>query len=165
MIVFLARASLAVLLVTYFATVGGAQEFAATQSDALFVKVSQDREITGMPVDLTEIKVITSFGEVTIPLAKIDGIKLHADKNDSAVIAFKNGDLVTGMLSLEVINVKTEWGTAHVNTAQIDTLGMDPNARFYTDSNGGAWRFSKIAPSTLPAQPVKATTLSPARRK
>ena len=64
----------------------------------LYVNLSQDRELTGTLVEMQDMKVTTSFGEVSIPFEKIDGIKLHADANDSSVIAFKNGDLITGCL-------------------------------------------------------------------
>ncbi len=153
MTVALTRIALAVLFTICLVTVGLSQDVAVPSP--LFVKVTQNREIGGAPVDLTEVKVTTSFGEVSIPMEKINGMKFHADEQDSAVIAFKNGDLVTGKVSLEVIKVKTEWGTAHINPASIDTITMDPNARFYADTNGGGWRFGSPTPQTLqPGTPM-----------
>ena len=96
------------------------------------------------------LKVTTSFGEVAIPMAKIDGIKMHADGNDSSVIAFKNGDLVTGKVELETIKLKTDWGTAHVNTSQIEQITSERSARFFSDSSGAgakSWRFQKTPPA------------------
>jgi len=53
------------------------------------------------------MKVTTSFGEVAIPFSKIDGIKLHADASDSSVIAFKNGDLITGKVVLDQVTLSS----------------------------------------------------------
>jgi len=96
----------------------------------------------------------TVLGEVAIPFSKIDGIKLHADASDSSVIAFKNGDLITGKVVLDQVKLKTDWGAAHVNTTQIESVTTTKNAKFYSDSTAGKrkWRFSK-APLT-PARPT-----------
>lgn len=152
MIVALIRFALALFLTTCIVAVGTSQTTEGSQGESIFLRVNKDREIAGSSMELMEINVVTDFGEVEIPLAKIDGIKLHADETDSAVIAFKNGDLVTGKIALEVIKVKTNWGTAHVKTSQIDIITMNRNARFYTDAGGTGWRFSK---ATLSPGPTK----------
>jgi len=161
MSVFVTRFALALLLAASFTTFASAQEVNGPSGSEVFVRVTQNREISGTPIDLAEIKVTTSFGEVAIPLAKIDGIKMHADGNDSSVIAFKNGDLVTGKVNLEVIKLKTDWGTAHINTTQIEQVTANKNARFYSDANpvGGAksWRFQNN-PTTLPTTPRRMNT-------
>lgn len=140
--------ALALCMTALMAATTVAQDVAGPAGSNVFVKVTQNREISGALIDLTEIKVTTSFGEVAIPMSKVDGIKMHADANDSAVIAFKNGDLVTGKIAIDVVKLKTDWGTAHVNASQIETLTIDRNARFYSDNAGGAksWRFTKAAP-------------------
>lgn len=140
------RLSLAMLIATSLAGFASAQEVSGPSGSEVFVQVTQNREIAGTPVDLTELKVTTSFGEVAIPMAKIDGIKMHADGNDSSVIAFKNGDLVTGKVELDTIKLKTDWGTAHINTEQIEQITSDQSARFFSDAGGtGAksWRFQR----------------------
>ena len=147
--------SLAMLIATSLVNFAAAQDVTGPSGSEVFVKVTQNREISGTPVDLTELKVTTSFGEVAIPLAKIDGIKMHADGNDSSVIAFKNGDLVTGKVELDTVKLKTDWGTAHINTAQIEQITSEQAARFYSDASGtGAksWRFTKTAPARAVTQ-------------
>jgi hypothetical protein len=78
-------------------------------------------------------------------MAKIDGIKMHSDAKDNAVIAFKNGDLVTGKVVLEVVKLKTKWGTAHINTEKVETITYSRNSKFYSDTSTGkaVWRFTK----------------------
>lgn len=150
MIVAFSRISLAVLLTVCLANVVVSQTGDFAKPGEIYLKVTQDREIVGAPIAFNEINVATSFGDVTIPLAKIEGIKLHADEQDNAVIAFKNGDLVTGKISLDVIQVKTQWGTAHVKTPKINMLTMTPNAVFYADAKAGGWRFKKASPISVP---------------
>ena len=120
----------------------------------LYVNLSQDRELTGTLVEMQDMKVTTSFGDVSIPFEKIDGIKLHADANDSSVIAFKNGDLITGKVVLEQVKLKTDWGAAHVNTTQIDSLTTLENAKFFSDNTNGRrkWRFSKASGTATPTR-------------
>lgn len=144
------RLSLAMLIATSLTSFASAQEMTGPSGAEVFVKVTQNREISGTPIDLTELKVTTSFGAVDIPMAKIDGIKMHADGNDSSVIAFKNGDLVTGTVELETVKLKTDWGTAHINTSQIEQITSDQSARFFSDASGTgakAWRFQRTAPA------------------
>lgn len=127
-----------------------AQELAGPNNSAVYVQVVKNRELSGQIVELTELKVKTSFGEVPIPIDKIDGIKMHADANDNAVIAFKNGDLVTGKIMLDKLQLKTEWGTAHILTEKIETVTTSKSAKFFSDTTGGrqSWRFSKTPASS-----------------
>jgi len=76
--------SLAMLIAASLTGFTAAQEVTGPSGAEVFVKVTQNREISGTPIDLTELKVTTSFGTVDIPMAKIDGIKMHADGNDSS---------------------------------------------------------------------------------
>ena len=151
-------------LVTPFvlSSVASAQDEIATPSDrgiVLYVNLSQDRELTGTVVEMSDMKVTTSFGEVSIPFEKIDGIKLHADASDSSVIAFKNGDLITGKVVLDQVKLKTDWGAAHVNTTQIDSMTTLENAKFFSDNQNGKrkWRFSKASAAT----PTRSGTPTP----
>lgn len=152
---FFLRLSLALLLTVSAASFTFAQDVTGPAGSDVFVRVTQNREISGTPIDLAEIKVTTSFGEVAIPLAKIDGIKMHADGNDSSVIAFKNGDLVTGKITLDVIKLKTDWGTAHINTSQIEQVTSSKDARFFNDTSSSgvkSWRFQKTPAGSAPAR-------------
>jgi len=132
-----------------FASVN-AQELSGPVSGKVYVAIARNDNLAGEIVELDTLKVETEFGSVSIPMAKVDGIKMHADAKDNAVIAFKNGDLVTGKVVLEVVKLKTEWGTAHINTDKVETITNTRNARFYSDTSTGkaVWRFSKSPPNT-----------------
>ena len=121
-----------------------AQEL-SSEGGTLFVSIGSNNNISGKILELDTLKVETAFGEVSIPMAKVDGIKMHSDAKDNAVIAFKNGDLVTGKIVLDTVKLKTRWGTAHINTEKVETITNSQDSRFYSDTSTGkaVWRFTK----------------------
>ena len=141
----LSTLTVALLAIPMIVSSVAAQELGPPAGDKVFVAVSRNSELSGSILELDELKVETAFGTVSIPLSKIDGIKMHADAKDNAVIAFKNGDLVTGKVVLEVVKLKTEWGTAHIKTEKVETITNSRNAKFFSDNSTGkaVWRFTR----------------------
>lgn len=135
----------ALLVIPMALSSANAQELAAPTAGKIYVAVAKNNDLAGTILELETLKVETEFGTVSIPMSKIDGIKMHADAKDNSVIAFKNGDLVTGKVVLEVVKLKTEWGTAHINTENVETITNSRSAKFYSDTSTGkaVWRFTK----------------------
>ena len=135
----------AVLCAVCLSSFVSAQDLTVPATDQVYVSIDGNDVLQGAIVELSDLKVQTAFGEVSIPMTKVDGVKMHSDAKDNAVIAFKNGDLVTGKVVLKVIKLKTEWGTAHVNTEKVETVMNSKSARFYADNSTGrpVWRFTK----------------------
>ena len=144
---FLGRCSVILLLSLCCISNSSAQDMGGPDAGKIFVKVTRNRELTGAAIDLDSIKFRAEFGEVTIPMEKIAGIKLHVNADDSAVVALKNGDLVTGTIALDTVSLKTAWGKAHVKLDQIQTIMSDSTSRFFAETNSGkkGWRFSSGA--------------------
>lgn len=124
--------------------------FALVASDAngqdgrmMYANLAKGKNIAGKIVGLEKLDVQTNFGSVQIPIGKIAGIRLHADKDDSAVIAFENGDVITGKINLKEFQIKTDWGKAYVKSEFVESLMTDKNSQFYNDQNGG-WRFTRV---------------------
>ena len=111
----------------------------------MYVKIAQAADLKGELLELDSVKVQTSFGEIAIPMEKLEGIKMNIGSNGKAVIAFKNGDIVTGQVSMTSLQLKTNWGKAHIDPIHIETITMDKDGRFFKDgpSGTGGWRFSK----------------------
>ena len=149
MIGFLGRCSAVLLLSACCISNCSAQDMDGPSEGKIFVKVTRNRELTGAAIDLNSIKFNAEFGQVTIPMAKIAGIKLHVNAEDGAVVALKNGDLVTGKIELETVSLKTAWGKAHIKLDQIETIMSDSTSRFFAETNSGkkGWRFSNGAPA------------------
>ena len=140
--------ALALMLTPATMNFAAAQSVEGPAGSTVIVSVSQNRELTGSISALDELNVSTSFGEVKVPFAKIDGIKMNIGNDNGAVLAFKNGDMLSGKINLDKIQLKTDWGTAHIDAAQIETITNDKNARFFNDnsSGGSGWRFTKARP-------------------
>ena len=136
---------LTVLALTASLVLLSAETFAQSGSKAMFVNMSKGKVLQGEILDLDKIKVNTSFGDVEIPMEKVAGIRLHADKDDNAVIAFANGDIVTGKVELDELQVKTDWGKAFIKSKFIESIMTNRNANFYNDNSTGGWRFSNGA--------------------
>lgn len=150
MLGFLGRFSVVLLLGACCVSSSSAQDISGPADGKLFVKVTRNRELSGAAIGLDEISFNAEFGQVSIPMAKIAGIKLHVNADDDAVIALKNGDLVTGAIDLSQVSLKTTWGKAHVKLDQIETILADSKSRFFSETNAGkrGWRFSSGVPAT-----------------
>ena len=122
-----------------------ASQTSLAQDDArvFYVKVTKGTQLSGQILEMSEIKAQTEFGEVTIPVEKIEGMKMDADGKGSTVIAFTNGDMVTGRIELDKLQLKTNWGKAHINSDAIDSISTSQFGRFYSDPSGGGWRFAR----------------------
>ena len=115
-------------------------------SDTVIVNITRGRQIEGELVNFGDVKVKTSFGESSIPIQEIEGIKFHADEKDACIFAFKNGDLITGQLVVDKITVKTDWGDANINFASVETILINKRGEFYQDATVKGkprWRFGE----------------------
>lgn len=114
----------------------------AIDDRTFYVKIDEATTIQGQLLQTEGLKFSTSFGEVTLPIEKIEAIKMSGGGDNSAVVAFVNGDMVTGKLDIDELHLKTSWGKAYVNAISIDMISSSQFGSFYNDSNGG-WRFSR----------------------
>lgn len=64
----------------------------------------------------------TAFGELTIPLSEVAGIKLASEGNTSTTVVMHNGDSVTGAWDFDHIELRTEWGMATIDGTAINSL-------------------------------------------
>lgn len=78
--------------------------------------------LEGTLMNATEISMKTSFGEVSIPLNEVAGIRLAEAGNGSTTVIMHNGDSVTGGTELPQVDIVTEWGRAEINGANISSI-------------------------------------------
>ena len=116
------------------------------------VQITGNTELKGSITGLSELKLQTKFGQVTIPLGEIEGAKMHADEKDSCVVAFKNGDIVTGSVTLDKISIATAWGDANIRIENIETVLVNQKGSFFKDTAQGKtyWRFSETRAVATP---------------
>jgi hypothetical protein len=131
----------------------------------VYVKIEQSADLTGELLEMDALKVTTSFGDVAIPMDNIEGIRMNIGSDGKAVIAFKNGDMVTGNVNLDALVLKTNWGKAHIDSIHIEAVTMSKDGRFFKDGadGTGAWRFSKAVdlPATASGRTNSRTSVNP----
>ncbi len=98
--------------------------------DMLFIRLSDVKSLAGELDEISEITMTTKFGEVVIPMEQIAGIKLHTDEDDSAVVVFVDGDVLTGVPTLPMLKLSTDWGKADVNPEAVQSITTTSNSKF-----------------------------------
>lgn len=135
----------------------------SSQDLNVVVQITGNAELKGAVTGLNQLKLTTKFGPVTIPLGEIEGAKMHSDEKDACVVAFKNGDIITGQLALDKVSIATAWGDANIRIENIETLLINAKGSFFKDSANGktVWRFSETRPV---ASPQRRTSQAPSAR-
>lgn len=106
------------------------------------LEITDDSSIAGSVVDMTEITLMTNFGEVQLTLDQIAGVRFKSDGSDAAVVFLNNGDAVTGTPTLGVVNIQTFWGLAEVNASNVRTMSASPSAKYVRENTdfGVRWQ-------------------------
>lgn len=86
--------------------------------------------ITGTLIDSTAITMKTAFGEASIPLSEVAGIRFPAKDDSSTTVVMLNGDSITGATDLKFANVETTWGSAKINGQNISAMLFVPGLRW-----------------------------------
>jgi hypothetical protein len=79
-------------------------------------------QLRGSLLSSTDLQMKSSFGEVTIPLSEVAGIKLASEGNATTTVVLHNGDSVTGACDLPRVELQTEWGTATINGSAVNSI-------------------------------------------
>lgn len=107
--------------------------------------------IAGTLVDNAQITVKTAFGEAKIPSTEVAGIRLASKEDSTTTIIMLNGDSITGATDMKVVTVDTEWGTAKINGASVQSLLFVPNLKWNPVQSINGRRWSLVDASAAPA--------------
>ena len=94
------------------------------------ITLNNQSVIRGTLTDTTEIPMKTVFGELTLPLAEVAGIRFATQGDTSTTVVMLNGDSVTGATDLKRLTVETEWGAAQINGSGIASILLVPNLQW-----------------------------------
>ncbi len=95
-----------------------------------------DLVITGALTDSTLMGLRTAFGEASIPLSEVAGVRFPSGQDTSTTLVMLNGDSITGASDVKTITVETEWGVAKVNGENISSMMFVP---------GLEWQATKVS--------------------
>lgn len=114
--------------------------------------------ITGTLLDSTSVSIKTAFGEASLPLSEVAGIRFPASDDTSTTVVMLNGDSITGATDLKFINVETTWGSAKINGQSIANMLFVPGLAWNSTEGLGGRRWAlteKTAPSAQQQNPVQ----------
>jgi len=121
------------------------------------VGLLDDTRLTGTLIDSNTIAIKTAFGEASIPLSEVAGIRFPASDDTSTTIVMLNGDSITGATDLKHVNIETVWGSAKINGANIGTLLFVPGLAWTSNEVLGGKRWSLVESVTQPATSAAAS--------
>lgn len=119
------------------------------------IGLTDDIQLTGTLIESTEIAIKTAFGQASIPLSEVAGIRFPAADDNSTTVVMLNGDSITGATDVKFFGIETAWGTAKVNGQSIATLLFVPGLQWTSNVALGGKRWSLIEAN---AQPGSAST-------
>lgn len=94
--------------------------------------------ITGTLLDSNSVSIKTAFGEASLPLSEVAGIRFPASDDTSTTVVMLNGDSITGATDLKFIEVETTWGSAKINGQSIGNMLFVPGLAWKaTEALGG----------------------------
>lgn len=128
------------------------------------VELMGGSKIVGTLVDVVQLPMKTSFGEASVPLAEVAGVKFASADDSSTTVILKNGDSITGATDLKVISVDTEWGSAKINATSIASILLLPDLRWNASNGLSGRRWSLVDAKQANAPPSSPLNASPAPR-
>jgi hypothetical protein len=115
-----------------------------------------DLIITGALTDSTLLMLKTAFGEASIPLSEVAGVRFPSGQDTSTTLVMLNGDSITGASDVKAVTVETEWGSAKINGENISSMMFVPGLEWQSVNglNGTRWSLTEAkAKPTAPASP------------
>ena len=109
-------------LLLLHASVAGATETGApdVQTGDVLVETVDGSRFVGA-VDITSLRLMSSVGALDLPLAQLQQLTLASDHN-TAVVRMREGDKLTGVLTLRELAITQNWGTVRIGMKQLRTL-------------------------------------------
>ncbi|HBE66969.1 MAG TPA: hypothetical protein DDW52_02365 [Planctomycetaceae bacterium] len=118
--------------------------------------------ITGTLIDSTAISIKTAFGEASLPLSEVAGIRFPAAEDSGTTVVMLNGDSISGVTNLKFINVETTWGSAKINGQSIGNLLFVPGLTWKSTESLGGRRWILAEKSAAQTQAQSTASVQPA---
>ena len=109
----------------------------------------------GALMDTRELSVKKSFGDATIPLSEVAGIRLATAEDAMTTVVMLNGDAITGATDIQQLVVETEWGTATIHGTSVGSVTFVPELKWNSLAGLNEKRWTLIdAKKAEPPAPV-----------
>ncbi len=118
--------------------------------------------ITGTLLDSTSLNIRTAFGEASLPLSEVAGIRFPTGDDSGTTVVMLNGDSITGATDLKFISVETTWGSAKINGDAIGDLLFVPGLAWQSSESLGRKRWALVEKSPVGQSAVTQGGVQPA---
>ncbi|MEZ6124100.1 MAG: hypothetical protein R3C49_13130 [Planctomycetaceae bacterium] len=132
------------------------------------VEIAGGTNIRGTLSETSDLPMRTSFGQASIPLSEVAGIRLASADNATTTVVMHNGDSITGATELQKLVVETEWGKAEITGTSITSILFAQGLQWTSDTglNGTRWSLAEAPkpaakPAVTPAAATRPTTPQP----
>jgi hypothetical protein len=111
-------------------------------------ELSTGNSISGTLIEVDVLLIKTAFGEASVPLAEIAGIRFPQGEDVSTSVVMLNGDSITGATDVKMVTIDTDWGQAKVNGSAIRSILLIPNLSWSSSSgiSGKRWTLQESKP-------------------
>jgi hypothetical protein len=131
-------------------------------SQRMFARLDDKRGVFGWVEGLAKLKLTTEFGEVSIDMIKVAGIRFNTNSSGGVSVRLISGETLSGYPSFDEIQMKCAWGKQKILLSEIESITLNRQSRFTLDPyHNGRWRFEiDLTPGTLrgSSPSVKSTT-------
>jgi hypothetical protein len=112
------------------------------------VELSTGSSISGTLIEVDVLLIKTAFGEASVPLTEIAGIRFPQGDDVSTSIVMLNGDSITGATDVKMVTIDTDWGQAKINGSAIRSILLIPNLSWSSSSgiSGKRWTLQDSKP-------------------
>ena len=107
---------------TALITAAGEETVPKEQSLRLEVDLVDGSRLIGTP-SLAMVPVQTSYAKMDVPLTQIQALKI-GDDHETVTLNLRNGDTLTGVISLKPIELKTLFGTASIGIEHVKQINV-----------------------------------------
>lgn len=128
-------------------------------SSIMKIQLRGDLELSGTPIDLETVNVESLFGDASLPLHTIAGVRFAQAANEQTTIVLQNGDVLTGELEIENLKFVSDWGEATVNIPHIQSIVFRSDLAWspVNTETGTRWRLTKAKGATARANQSRGT--------
>lgn len=117
-------------------------------------------QIKGALMDTTSVDIKTSFGQATLPLSEVAGIRMADSSTPTTTAMMHSGDSITGASDIQRLTVETEWGVANINGDNVSSILFVPGLKWTSQSGLNGVRWALVA-ADAPATPKASTSPQP----
>jgi hypothetical protein len=116
---------------------------APRRDERISLTLSDGTRLVGKPSDLEQLEFKTEYGELKVPITKIEGLRFgdypFSGEEHACGVHFTNGDVLSARLQLKSLKLETLVGEVDVECQHLRSMVMSPDDKVWAQV-GDAWK-------------------------